>query len=112
MKLCIKMLDPMEHEIPASSPCALCRKQVVRVCGPEVFLDGSDAVVCRSCAKEKEPALEHLLAIYSHPESRFCESCGGFLPQEERSHGLLCSGCRTPPSPALSLVRPEGDGSS
>lgn len=95
MNLCIKMIDPMEHDIPASSPCALCRERVARVCGLEVFLDGSEAVVCRSYAREKEPALEHLLAVYSHPESRFCGSCGGFLPKEAHSRGLRCESRRT-----------------
>lgn len=106
MKLCIKMVA--SEEPSGRSPCALCQKSVNRSCGPEVFVEGTEQVVCRSCAKEQHPALEHLLAIYNHPGSMFCDSCGGYLSLEERSPELRCNGCRAPQRPPLFLLPNPG----
>lgn len=94
MNLSIKFIDHVENETPERSPCALCRVSVRRVCGPEIFIDGSYAVVCRDCARKKVPYLEHMLAIYNHPGSLFCGSCGGYLSIFERSNEYTCKACR------------------
>jgi hypothetical protein len=55
-KICIKISDS-----EADGLCALCGCSVERDIGPNLYLDGTDKLVCPDCVGEAEPLLERMI---------------------------------------------------
>ena len=62
--LCIKL-----NNAATNDPCALCGKRTDPVVGPEIFVEGTWALVCHRCARRAAPELLPVL-------SRFHENAG------------------------------------
>ncbi len=57
ISLCIKY-----NNCATNDPCAICGDRTDPDVGPEVFVEGTAALVCRSCTLEHDPVLAAILA--------------------------------------------------
>jgi hypothetical protein len=57
--LCIKL-----NNCATNDPCAICGTRCDPDTGPELFLDGTWALVCDECAEREAPELFYLLELY------------------------------------------------
>ncbi len=48
----------------SNDPCAICGARTDPECGPELFLDGTNALVCHECGEKYAPELVKALQAY------------------------------------------------
>lgn len=60
----IKALDVHHNNAATNDPCAICGARTDPECGPELFLSGTEALVCYECGKQHDPELVDMLMTY------------------------------------------------
>lgn len=70
--VCIKY-----NSVGTNDPCAICGDRTDPIVGPELFLEGTAALVCRECGVQHAPELVAVLAVlppdfdvWDHPVTR------------------------------------------